>query len=529
MQYNRLFLVPPTLSLRYMVKISINGKKLTVDETSTILDVLNTAKAPYAKDYKIIAIKSAEMIPEAPKDFSIETTKGKSSIRIADPFLPIWLKHYRDFQGVKIGWTTRNVITFGPIDLTPSGLKPTSERLEYHRGDVFLSFGGFDPSETHLCFSKSDHEGVYGPPRENQVIGRVISGGHIILGLGRGDSILRIYPSAVERKEVLVLKPEEIERKTVEDGMQILTYFEATLSSEAPNCAEHFLASVGDGFLKVDHASTMFVCSERRVGITPPEENTVYRPKGAITVRNSGTKAGAIYIYRKDAPFTPTHSVVGRVTRGIELVEHANPADKILIETIPERLVVVGMTQGQATKYLTERGIRHVRVKGRDDNAIIIEQRPRLTMEVREQGYAMTLGVKPRLITHVNLWDEDSPKSALHFRSVADMVHSPIGKLKVLAISEEMLILSSSKDTRTIKLIPPEKRPSGVVEEGAIGVTNSFRKLTGVIGVRLKADETYGPTGEVFEATNLIGRVTEGLDLLKNRNIGDTIYLMEEK
>ena len=516
------------ITFERMVKIEINEGKFNVAKNSTILDAVNLAKAPYAKDCKIIAIKTAELIPETPKDFSIETTKGKSSIRIADPFLPIWLKHYRDFQGVKIGWTTRNVITFGPIDLTPSGLKPTRERLEYHRGDVFLSFGGFDPSQTHLCFSKSDHEGVYGPPQENQVIGKVISGGHIILGLGRGDSILRMYPSTVERKEVFVLRPEEIERKTVEDDMRILTYFEATLSPDAPNCAEHFLASVRDGFFKVDQSSTMFVCSER-VGITPPKENTVYRPTGAITVRNSGTKAGAIYIYRKDAPFTPTHSVVGRITRGIELVEHVNPGDKILVETIPERLVVVGMTQGQATEYLTKRGIRHVRVKGKDDDAIIIEQRPRLTMEVRERGSAVTLGVKPGLITHVNLWDEDSPQSALHFRRVADMVHSPIGKLKVLEISKEMLILSSSIDTRTIKIIPPEKRPSEVVEEGAIGVTNSFRKLTGVIGVRLKADETYGPTGEVFEATNLIGRVTEGLDLLKNRNIGDTIYLREGK
>ncbi len=187
------------------------------------------------------------------------------------------------------------------------------------------------------------------------------------------------------------------------------------------------------------------------------------------------------------------------------------------------------MTQKQATKYLSKRKVRHVLVKGKADSAIIIEQRPRLTMEVKKQGSAVTLGVKPKLITRVNLWDEDSPQSALHFRKVADMVHSPIGKLQVLAINEDMLILSSSKGTRTIKSIPPEKIPSKVVEGGTIGVTNSFRKLTGVIGVRLKADETYGPTGETFEATNLIGRITEGLDLLKNRNVGDTIYLMEDR
>ncbi len=304
-----------------MVKIEINEKKLSVHKNSTLLDAINSAKAPYRKDCKTIAIKKAELISEAPKHFSIETTNGKSSIRITDSFLPLWLKHYRDFQGVKIGWTTKNVVTFGSIDLSPSKLKPTRERLGYHRGDVFLSFGGFDPSQTNLCFSKSDHEGVYGSPQENRVIGRVVSGGHIFPVLGRDDSILSIHPLAVEREEVLALSHEEIEQRVVEEGMRILTHVEATLSPEAPNCAEHFLASVGDGFFEVDHASTMFICSERWVGIAPPKENTVYRAKGAITVRNSGTRVGAIYIYRKDAPFTPAHSLVGRITQGVELVE----------------------------------------------------------------------------------------------------------------------------------------------------------------------------------------------------------------
>jgi UPF0288 family protein (methanogenesis marker protein 3) len=48
-----------------------------------------------------------------------------------------------------------------------------------------------------------------------------------------------------------------------------------------------------------------------------------------------------------------------------------------------------------------------------------------------------------------------------------------------------------------------------------------------VIGIRLKASDGFGPTGEAFEGTNLIGKVIQGLDLLKNRNVGDVVYLME--
>jgi len=516
-----------------MIEIGVNGEKLNVNKDLAILGAIKIAKAPYAKDCKIIAISREEKISEPhlmPKDFFIETTRGKLSIRIVDYLLPIWLKHHHNFQGVGVGWTTRNAVTFGSIDLTSSELKATRERVKYHYWDVFLSFGGFNPADTHLCFSKADHEGIYGAPRENWgIIGRVISGGHVILELGRGDSILRIYPSTVERRKVLVLRPEEIEGRVIEDGMQILTYVEATLYKEAKNCAEHFLTTVRDGFFEVDHAGSMFICNEKLVGTAPLKENTVYRPKGAITVRNIGAKVGATYIYRNDAPFTSSHSIVGKITRGTELVEHANPSDKILMKTVPERLIVMGMSQGQATKYLSQRGIKHVRFGNKDDDAIIIEQRPKLTMEVEEQGSIVALGVNPKFISHVHMFDKHSPQSALHFRIAADMVYSPIGKLDVLANTEQTLILSRAGDVKTIKSIPVEKKPSEMVKRGVIGVTNSRKKLSGLIGVRLKASKTYGPTGEAFEATNIIGRITKGLNLLKNRNVGDTLYLMEEK
>ena len=509
-----------------MAEVFINGEKLSVRKGSTILHALNLAKAPHRKDCKLIAVKKGKALES--KDFFVETTKGRLSIQIADPLFPLWSKHHRGFQGTGVGWTTKNAVTFGPIDLTPSRLKATGERVNYRSRDVFLSFGGFDPANTYLCFSKTDHEGVYGPPRKNLgLVGKAISGGFVIPELGRGDSILRVYPSTVEKKEVSVLLPEEIDEKVIEDGMQIWTCAEAELDAGAPHCSEHFLATVGEGFFKVDHESTTFVCNENLVGIPPQKENTVYRPKGSITVRNVGTRAGAVYIYRKDAPFTPSHSFVGKIVRGVELVEHANRGDKILIKTVPERLVVVGMSQKQATEYLSKRGIKHVRVGDKNDDAVIIEQRPKLTMEVMDQGSAVTLGISPQVISWVDVWDRDSPKSALHFRIAADMVYSPVGKLQVLATSDEMLILSS-KDTRTIKPIPAEKNPSGVVEEGTIGVTNSRRRLTGLMGIRLKADKTYGPTGEAFEATNLIGKVTSGLEALRNKKAGDTIYLMEK-
>ena len=48
-----------------------------------------------------------------------------------------------------------------------------------------------------------------------------------------------------------------------------------------------------------------------------------------------------------------------------------------------------------------------------------------------------------------------------------------------------------------------------------------------MVGIRLEEDRRYGPSGEKFEATNIIGRVLEpSSGMLRD---GETIYIREER
>ncbi len=61
---------------------------------------------------------------------------------------------------------------------------------------------------------------------------------------------------------------------------------------------------------------------------------------------------------------------------------------------------------------------------------------------------------------------------------------------------------------------------------GEIGVTSQAAKYAQMIGVKLNDDSRYGPSGEKFAYTNVIGRV---IDLGKLRDIGegDVVYVTE--
>jgi len=51
-------------------------------------------------------------------------------------------------------------------------------------------------------------------------------------------------------------------------------------------------------------------------------------------------------------------------------------------------------------------------------------------------------------------------------------------------------------------------------------------KKIGLVGIKLAEDKRYGPSGEKFEATNVIGRVLEP-EKLENVSEGETIYIKE--
>lgn len=504
-----------------MVRVSINGEEKEVPPGLSVLKALELSGAPYRGDCKVLVRRKVEERGE-PREYVLETSRGPITVEVEA--LDWWRTHFRLFSGKGMWWETGHAVVFGPVDLRGTGMRPGRAKRRFEEGEVFLGFGGFDPSQAFLGFSRRSHEGLYGVPEGTPSLGRVVRGGHLLGELGRGDLLLGVQPRTRERWEPVQGNPA---RMVVEEGMEVFTFLKVVLFPEAKVGAEHLLGVSREGVWRVSRTGSAFLSIEGLPVDTLPPENTVMRFRGTVTVRNSGRRAGSLYLYRKDSPPSPHHSVVGRVEVGTEMLDHAVEGDRLLVRTVPRRMVVVGMTQGEASRFLREEGIRHVRVGDERDEAVIIEQRPELTLEVREEGGVVTLGVDPGAVIRVRLWEEKAPRSVAHFRAVAEMITSGVGKLSVIALTDEVLLLSSVRG-KTFKSLPAENVPEAEVEEGALGVTNSFRRLTGLLGVRLKPSRVFGPTGEALEATNLIGKVTRGLENLKNREVGDVIYVMEE-
>jgi UPF0288 family protein (methanogenesis marker protein 3) len=61
---------------------------------------------------------------------------------------------------------------------------------------------------------------------------------------------------------------------------------------------------------------------------------------------------------------------------------------------------------------------------------------------------------------------------------------------------------------------------------GEIGITNQAAKRMGTIGVKLEDDDLFGPTGEKFSSTNIIGRIVEPKKLIGIKET-DVIYVTE--
>lgn len=197
----------------------------------------------------------------------------------------------------------------------------------------------------------------------------------------------------------------------------------------------------------------------------------------------------------------------------------------ITVNLKPERLNVLGMTQAEASQVFSRYGIEHRREGDKEDDAIVVEQIPEYTLEVLESKEVTTKGLSPDKILFIEIFDDKAPRTAWYFRKTTGLTIRRIGKLKVYFKVGDMVIFE--RNERYARGLLPENTPSDRVEGGYIGVTNMVRKLKGYIGVRFSPNEKYGPTGETFEATNIVGRVVKNLEVLKRAKVGDEVYIFE--
>ncbi|MDI6885319.1 MAG: methanogenesis marker 3 protein [archaeon] len=511
------------------MKIIFNDEPREV-KSKRLGDLIKELEGVY-KQGCIVAVISEKKGEELKNEFSLETAKGEARIKVArekeTEAVSLFHKVYKKFHNDagRVGWVSEDITAIGPIG---TNLRVEKSEQRYKKWDVFFGFGGFDPGMTYLMISKREHEAAYGTGID-ALIGKLTRGRSIVAELDEGDKIEAIRP--------LVTKAERIGFVTsdlnteIKDGQEISTFAKIKLSQEAPMSSEHFLSLAREEIFHVDVRTHTYLASEALKGLSLPVENIQYRSKYYLSVRNTGTEKGKVYAYKESRLPNPSHNVFGEVIQGGDLIEYARAGDTIYTVTEPKWMMVVGRTQKEAEEFFEREDIEQVREGNKDDNAVVVDQVPALTMDIMEKGTVRTVGVEEEAVFDAVLFHGEAPKTVWYFKKITGLINRPIGYLKVFFTVPGMMVLFQGRADEAGTLIP-ENLPKGVVKKGMLGVTNMSRANRGMMGIRLDESKEYGPTGETFDGTNIalsIPSLTPStMSFLSKLKEGDVIYVKEK-
>ena len=509
--------------------VKVNGDELTLPNGSTIKDAIKASGAPYIDGCVLGVIKGKEEFEKHVNKYSLKTTRGSIIIELLkdcpEVLLNTWKNHYKEFENLRIRWITSNEVSLGPIK---TELIPTRDENEYLSWDVILSLSGFTADATHIIFSKEKHKAVYGSPKENKgVFARVVGGKRTIMQLTDDDFVKSVKP-VMERKSIVQSAAVTKLETLISDGNEIFTYVLMEPEEKSPSSVEQFFALTERGELDVDYESESFLGFYGLQGLEKEPEHIDQRRRGVVTLRNNGKGVGRIYVYREDRVSTPTHTIVGKVTKGIQLMDIANQGDRITVKTVPERIMALSMTQKEAEEFLKSRGIKQIREGSDDDNAVVVKQEPQFTMDILGQKEVRTTGVSEDEMIYIELNDK-APKSSWYFKKITGLLDSPVGSMNVMFAFPGMKVMMFKGNPKESKGLIPENNPVNCVKAGEIGITNMSRRQIGVMGVRFEDNDEFGPTGEPFQGTNIIGKIVAGIENLEKFKEGETVYVARRK
>ncbi len=503
------------------MRVYVDGEPVEVPDGATVRDALEAAGVE-APDDVIIALFKGEEETER------ETDRVRVKLRdVGTVTLSVEDDRFRSvcdqLPEARVTWTTRDEVALGPIDV--SDLEYRTRRgpeLPPHTAVVVMPTN--DPAEAYLLITKRRMAVEYVC---TDIRGRVTAGRELINRLEGGEEVEEVEP-VVERVTRRVLSKATPDTELGE-GDHLFTRVVVELSKDSPRSAELLLATLeaNDGRLKIKLKTDTFAAAETRPFYELSREEVGSRDRGVVTVRNEGKEEGTVYFYRRDRVPVESHNVVGKVKRGLELIDVASEGDKILVETIPRRVNLVGLTLDEARELAEEYGFE-LEVEG--EGEIVVEQEPQETLRVLDEGRARVKVVPRERVIDVELYEDEAPKSVEYFRRITGMLDRPVGKLKVHFAYADLGMVVFEGDEKEGKGLPPENTPDEVVRPGDLGVTNQVKPHAGLIGVRLEESREYGPTGETFEGTNIIGRVVEGLERLADldqSDMGKVVYVRE--
>jgi len=509
--------------------VKINGDDVDLSNGSTIQEAIDFSNAPYDDGSIICLIKGKKEFEKNINKYKLKTPKGSIIIEMDDSkealkLVELWKKQYKDFENCSIRWTSSNEVAIGPIT---TDLEPTMDENKYKDGEVILSLSGFTNESTHIILAKEDHSAVYGVPNYNKgVFANIVGGKRTLRLLNSDDNITSIEP-IIERSSVTDSASISDLNTVLEEGNQLFTYVLLKPNENSPESCEHLFSLIESGNISADYESNSFIGFYSLQGLGKPSEDITMRKRGTVTIRNTGKGIGKVFVYREDRVKSPYHTTVASVEKGMELLDIADYKDKITIRSNPERIMTLSMTQKEAEDYLNSIGVIHERVGVLDDDALIVEQTPRVSIEIIKEGKVKTKGINKDDLALIEIYDRDdeAPRSSWYFKKVTGLIEKPIGILKVHFAFPGMKISIFEGDAKEAKGLIPENTPSDCIEAGRIGVTNMSKKNVGLIGVRFESNDEFGPTAEPFNATNIVGKITTDLNHLENLKEGDYLYI----
>jgi len=505
------------------LKVSINGQIIDAATGTTAEQALK--RIGESDKGCILSVRKRVAVEKVATDlFRIETTRGSIIIRIdCQRVFDGWRRHFKSFEGTSVRWATRDATVFGQI---VTDFEPSDEQFEMKKNEVALSLSGFSNENTHLVFGKKTHVGNYSPPKGCGAIGRVVYGRHLVGNMKMGDRIIKIEP-IIEMKEAAksVLKIDG--DYALEDGDSVITKMRIELEGASPASSEHVYNVLGKGWLEVRSRTSRFI-SDNRVGIASlATEWLGVRQRGTLTVRNTGGNAGGIYVYTSEAPLSASHSIAGHVVSGMELADVSEEGDRIAVSISQERIDLLGKTQSEAEAFLAKLGIKVERQGDSANSAIVVEHSPSNSLEIVSKKEVQTIGAGRERIVKIRLYAQDAPASVRYFRVITGLELRRFGKLKTYFSTPKMDMILFKGNEDLAKGLMPENIPSSIVKSGQIGVTNTVKKFTGMIGVRFTNSDKFGPTAEAFDGTNLIGEVAGNMEALRELKEGTEIYIQE--
>jgi putative methanogenesis marker protein 3 len=505
------------------LRVFVDGREIELLPGALLADALGKACANPASGAIVGVVKGRGEKSRLTNSYWLNTTKGKLRIELKDGDLQsIWHENVDKITGSTVRWASSDGVAFGPF---ASKLSFARDVQEYSRWEVALGAAGFDAQNTQIIFVRRRHTAAYGAPKNGGVLGHVVGGKNTLDRLQAGDGIIGIEP-IVEWQDITTKLATTDLALPLEEDNEIFTRVEAQLIEDAPLGAEFFLSLTRDGLFMVDSVSSSYISSDQLLTVPIVFEHREPRLEGLVTVRTTGRGLGRIFVYKQDRTSNPGHSAVARITSGMDMIKLAGPGQLIALNVSPQRIMLMGSSLKDAIMQMQERHIE-AEAEGYDGkDAVVVKQEPGATMTILKHKKVRLFSIPASRLVSVRLYDDLAPNTLDYFRHVTGLKERPVGPLPVYFVYENTLLFKPETDAVNLKGLLPENKPVGPVPAGSIAVSNQVSKKIGLVGIKLVEDKRYGPSGEKFEATNIIGRALEP-EKLKDMSEGETIYIRE--